>query len=125
LIGGDIMDPDLILEANEAGQKVTGNPIDPDGLPVPKKQARRRAPTDDLPPAGIQRWVIRRKAQVVAAVQSGRLTLDEVVNTYSISVEEFQAWQAMIERHGIYGLRSTRSQIYRARPDATRNKKAP
>ncbi len=67
--------------------------------------------------------MIRRKAQLVTAVQSGRLTLDDVVKTYSVSVEEFQSWQAMIERHGIYGLRSTRSQIYRAGQGSPRNKK--
>jgi hypothetical protein len=31
----------------------------------------------DLPPANTRRWVVRRKAAVVAAVQSGKITLEE------------------------------------------------
>jgi hypothetical protein len=80
------------------------------------KAARRRKPIkiDDLPPPGITRWVIHRKAQVVAAVQAGALSLEEVCARYSVSVEEFQGWQKTLQRHGIYGLRTTRSQIYRS-----------
>ena len=78
--------------------------------------SRRRKPIkiDDLPPPGITRWVIHRKAQVVAAVQAGALSLEEVCARYSVSVEEFQSWQKTLQRHGIYGLRTTRSQIYRS-----------
>jgi hypothetical protein len=80
------------------------------------KTSRRRKPIkiDDLPPPGITRWVIHRKAQVVAAVQAGMLSLDEVCERYSVSVEEFQGWQKTLQRHGVYGLRTTRSQIYRS-----------
>src|SRR5690242_1063592 len=80
------------------------------------KASRRRKPIkiDELPPPGITRWVIHRKAQVVAAVQAGALSLDEVCERYSVSVEEFQGWQKTLQRHGIYGLRTTRSQIYRS-----------
>jgi len=79
------------------------------------KAGRRRKPIniDELPPPGITRWVIHRKAQVVAAVQAGMLSLDEVCARYAVSVEEFQSWQKTLQRHGIYGLRTTRSQIYR------------
>ena len=79
------------------------------------KTSRRRKPIkiDELPPPGITRWVIHRKAQVVAAVQAGMLSLEEVCERYAVSVEEFQSWQKTLKRHGIYGLRITRSQIYR------------
>jgi transposase-like protein len=78
------------------------------------KQGRRKPiRIEDLPPPGITRWVISRKAQVVAAVQAGSISLDDVCQRYSVSVEEFRSWQKLLERHGIYGLRSTRSQIYR------------
>jgi hypothetical protein len=80
---------------------------------VKPKGRRKPIRIEDLPPPGITRWVIRRKAQVVSAVQSGSITLEEVCQRYSVSVEEFQSWQRLLERHGIYGLRSTRSQIYR------------
>jgi hypothetical protein len=70
---------------------------------------------DDLPPPGATRWVIRRKAQVVAAVQSGVISLEEVCERYTLSVEEFQSWQKSLEGHGLYGLRTTRLQIYRSK----------
>ncbi|MFT4074339.1 MAG: DUF1153 domain-containing protein [Asticcacaulis sp.] len=67
----------------------------------------------DLPPAGTERWVIRRKAEVVAAVRGGLLTFDEACERYSITSEEFLGWQKAIENHGMAGLRTTRIQSYR------------
>ena len=67
----------------------------------------------DLPPENTQRWVIRRKAEVVAAVHGGLLSLDEACSRYSLTSEEFLGWQKSIERHGLAGLRTTRLQQYR------------
>ena len=67
----------------------------------------------DLPPANTQRWVIRRKAEVVAAVHGGLLTLDEACARYSLTTAEFLGWQQAIEQHGMAGLRTTRIQQYR------------
>ncbi len=67
----------------------------------------------DLPPPNTKRWVIRRKAEVVAAVRGGLLTLEEACARYSLSMEEFLAWQRAIDRHGLRGLRATRIQQYR------------
>ena len=36
---------------------------------------------DTLPPPTTTRWVVRRKAEVVAAVNGGLLTVDELVRT--------------------------------------------
>ena len=66
-----------------------------------------------LPPADTKRWVPRRKAAVVAAVQSGAIGLEEACRRYRLSEEEFRAWERDIEIHGVAGLRSTRLQIYR------------
>jgi hypothetical protein len=68
----------------------------------------------ELPPPDTKRWVVRRKAAVVAAVKNGAITLDDVCWLYDISVEEYWTWQEMIEKHGIRGLRVTRSQEFRA-----------
>ncbi|HVM84756.1 MAG TPA: DUF1153 domain-containing protein [Candidatus Binatia bacterium] len=68
---------------------------------------------EDLPPPGIKRWVIRRKAEVVAAVRAGVLSLEEACQRYTLSVEEFLSWQRSIDRHGLRGLRTTRLQDYR------------
>ena len=67
----------------------------------------------DLPPPDTKRWVIRRKAEVVAAVQGGLLTLDEACERYNLTTEEFLGWQHAISRYGIAGLRATRTQHYR------------
>ena len=67
----------------------------------------------DLPPPSTQRWVIRRKAEVVAAVRGGLLSLDEACERYSLTNEEFLAWQQSIDRYGMPGLRTTRLQQYR------------
>ncbi len=68
---------------------------------------------DDLPPPETKRWVIRRKAEVVTAVRNGLISLEEACNRYKLSVEEFLAWQRLIDRHGMRGLRTTRLQQYR------------
>ena len=68
---------------------------------------------DTLPPSDTERWVIRRKAEVVAAVRGGLLTLEEACKRYTLSVEEFLSWQRAIDRNGLAGLRVTRSQQYR------------
>ena len=68
---------------------------------------------EDLPPPGTTRWVVRRKAAVVAGVRAGLLTLDEACERYRLSVEEFLSWQSTIERHGERGLRVTRLKDYR------------
>ncbi|MDH3475241.1 MAG: DUF1153 domain-containing protein [Rhodospirillales bacterium] len=68
---------------------------------------------DDLPPPDTERWVIRRKAEVVAAVRAGLITLEEACERYRLSVEEFLSWQRLIDKHGMRGLRTTRLQQYR------------
>lgn len=67
----------------------------------------------ELPSPNTKRWVVRRKAVVVAAVRSGALSLQEACRRYNLSVEEFLAWQRSIDRYGVPGLRVTRLQIYR------------
>jgi hypothetical protein len=68
-----------------------------------------------LPPAGTRHWVARRKAQVVDAIQSGRLSLDEASRLYRLSVEEFGAWKRALYRFGVQGLRADRAAFGRVR----------
>ena len=79
--------------------------IGPDGSPLT---------IADLPPKETKRWVIRRKAEVVAAVRGGLLSLDEACERYKLTVDEFLSWQRSIDRHGLPGLRATRVQDYRS-----------
>jgi hypothetical protein len=66
----------------------------------------------DLPSPDTKRWVIRRKAEVVAAVHTGLLSLEQACRRYSLDCEEFQSWERCIERFGVKGLRATRIQFY-------------
>jgi hypothetical protein len=68
---------------------------------------------ETLPPADLKRWVPRRKAEVVAAVSGGLLSLAEACQRYGLSLEEFAGWQRAVERGGLAGLRATRAQAYR------------
>jgi Protein of unknown function (DUF1153) len=97
---------------------VDGNlrPADePSTAPTPLRRAEDGVTTavSALPPPTTKRWVIRRKAAVVAAVRAGVLTLEEACQRYHLSVEEFLSWQRLIDRHGMRGLRATRLQDYR------------
>ena len=68
---------------------------------------------EDLPSPDTKRWVIRRKAQVVAGVRSGLISLEDACKRYTLSVEEFLSWQRLVDSHGLPGLRVTRLQDYR------------
>lgn len=78
--------------------------VGPDGSPLTLA---------DLPPRDTRRWVARRKAEVVAAVRGGLLTLDDACERYSLTVEEFLSWERAIKKFGIPGLRATRVQEYK------------
>ncbi len=71
------------------------------------------ASLDSLPPPDTKRWVIRRKAEVVAAVRAGIISLEEACRRYTLSIEEFLSWQRLVDSHGLPGLRVTRLQDYR------------
>ena len=79
--------------------------VGPDGSPLS---------IADLPPPNTKRWVVRRKAEVVAAVRGGLLSLDDACKRYKMSIDEFVNWQRLIDRHGFPGLRATKVQDYRS-----------
>ncbi len=70
----------------------------------------------DLPPPDTRRWVVRRKAQVVAAVRDGLLSLEDACRRYDLSAEEFRGWERALSTHGLRGLQTTRLGHYRAKP---------
>jgi hypothetical protein len=67
----------------------------------------------DLPPANTRRWVARRKAVVVAAVNHGLIGEEEACDTYQLSKEELDLWRAAVREHGAAALRVTAIQKYR------------
>ena len=89
-----------VAETLQPPQSVVG----PDGTPLT---------IEDLPRANTKRWVIRRKAEVVAAVRGGLLSLEAACERYNLTTEEFLSWEKAIDRHGLQGLRATRVQQYR------------
>ena len=70
---------------------------------------------EDLPPSDTRRWVARRKAEVVSAVQAGLLSIEAARQRYNLSGEEFEAWQSAIRKHGVSGLRVTQIQAIKRR----------
>lgn len=85
------------------------------------------ASTDGGPSAtpNTRRWVVRRKAAVVAAVRGGTITIEEALRRYQLTEEEFLSWQRAFEAHGLAGLRATRIQQYRGsrRPRGPRSRR--
>jgi hypothetical protein len=79
---------------------------------------------ESLPPPNTKRWVIRRKAAVVAAVRSGEITFEEACRCYQLSEEELLSWERAFEIHGLAGLRTTRIQQYRRGPRSARPRSA-
>jgi hypothetical protein len=79
--------------------------IGPDGSPLTLA---------DLPDSNTRRWVIMRKAKVVAAVRGGLLSIEDACSRYTLTIDEFLNWQRSIDSHGLAGLRATKIQDYRA-----------
>lgn len=72
-----------------------------------------RMTLDQLPPADTARWVVRRKAQVIAAIREGLIGRVDACTRYRISEEELRLWERAIDCAGVPGLRVTRVQVYR------------
>jgi hypothetical protein len=67
----------------------------------------------DLPSPDTRRWVASRKALVVRGVQAGLIPLNEVLDLYGLSEDEFLLWSHAIESHGEAGLKVTALKKYR------------
>jgi nitrite reductase/ring-hydroxylating ferredoxin subunit len=74
--------------------------IGPDGAPIT---------VADLPPKDTKRWDAKKKALVVCAVKGGLITISDACEWYSISIDEFLEWKRASEKHGLLGLRVTKS----------------
>ena len=73
----------------------------------------------DLPPPNTKRWVVRRKAAVLAALSSGAITMEEACRRYALSEEELLDWQRAFVANGLAGLRATRLRGRRTRRSNT------
>ena len=61
----------------------------------------------NLPPVNTVRWVARRKAEVIAAVHGGLLSMADACRRYSLSSEEFLEWERHYKEEGLHGLRAS------------------
>jgi len=67
----------------------------------------------DLPPPNTQRWVARRKVEIVAGVRGGLISLNDALRRYNLTIDEFRSWQRLFDSHGPDGLKITRLREYR------------
>ena len=67
----------------------------------------------DLPARDTRRWVASRKAAVVRAVEHKLITLEEAIDSYGISEEEYESWVRAVEAHGEQALKATSLQKFR------------
>ncbi|MBS8227397.1 CtrA inhibitor SciP [Vannielia litorea] len=82
----------------------------PRAVTLPDGSVMTRA---DLPPRDTRRWVASRKAAVVRAVENGLISLEECMETYGVSEEEYASWSTAVEQHGEQALKATSLQKFR------------
>ena len=75
-----------------------------DSEPVVVGPDGERMTLADLPATDTRRWVPRRKAKIVAAVEGGLISRSDACARYAISDEEFESWKAAMTRFGMRGL---------------------
>jgi hypothetical protein len=107
VLGGSAIDEPRACEAHASAS------ADRPASTLSGESPNRKPVTEGLPSPTTTRWVVRRKAAVVAAVRSGEITLEEACRSYQLSEEEFRSWERTFEAHGLAGLRVTRVQQYR------------
>jgi hypothetical protein len=83
-------------------------PVQPVGNGAPEPDGTDAFGSVPELPKPHQRWTVRRKAAVLEAVRGGWVPIEEVCEVYSISVDEFFAWERDLDRYGVPGLRTTR-----------------
>ena len=89
--------------SNAATDSTAGSNESPDAVHT---QRASRPPSRPAP----TRWVAHRKAEVVAAVRGGFMSLDEARRRYALSIDEYLSWQQEIDLYGLAGLRVNRTQ---------------
>ena len=62
----------------------------------------------NLPDSQTVRWVMRRKMEVLIAVRSGLLNINDACTRYGISMEELLSWKSAMDRFGPVGLHALR-----------------
>lgn len=71
-----------------------------------------RVTMDDLPSSSTY-WTVRRKAEVLAAIDGGLMDFEEACERYRLSSEELGAWRRLLDRARVPGPRITNRQRLR------------
>ena len=74
---------------------------------------KRSLTLDDLPPRDSTRWNDRRKQIVVAAVESGLISLWDASDRYRLSIEEYFTWKRASKWNAAPAQRATRAKPHR------------
>ena len=61
----------------------------------------------DLPPVDTKRWVASRKPAVVRAVAHGLIEIEDALEAYGLSEDEFMTWVRAVAEHGEDALKTT------------------
>jgi uncharacterized protein DUF1153 len=87
--------PALILRTYAKGLTVKSHGLSPIPYIVgPNGTVLTKA---DLPSRSTRRWVRRRKAEVVAAVRDGLISLEDACERCALTIEEFSLWQRAVD----------------------------
>src|SRR5829696_1999164 len=70
---------------------------------------------EKLPAPRQRRWVVRRKAEIVIAVDCGLLSVEEACSRYGLTLDEFLSWKRDLANGGLSGLHRARIQDHRPR----------
>jgi hypothetical protein len=92
------------IRESHSGHVIAGEVIGPDGEVITWAT---------LPVSSTTRWVTKRKAQLIAAIRGGLITVDEACQRYRLTIDELGEWQSALDRHGARGLKVTLLQQYR------------
>jgi hypothetical protein len=91
------------LDAGEIGTAESAN----------SNEAAPTGTTNAVPPPLPKRWVASRKAEIVDAVRGGFISLDDALDRYALSIDEFLMWQRALKLFGLPGLRMSKSKNVR------------
>jgi hypothetical protein len=101
-----------IQQGSQVGIAQTGELDSGESANSNEKIAAKRFQAGALPPPP-KRWVPSRKAEIVEAVRSGFISLDDALERYGLSIDEYLTWQRGLELFGLAGLRVNRTKHLR------------
>jgi Protein of unknown function (DUF1153) len=61
----------------------------------------------NLPDSAVTRWVPRRKAELISAIENGILSAEDASKRYRLTPEELAEWQSSYSQFGARGLKAT------------------